>query len=242
MRSFKGIGAAVAAALVGLCAGTSRAGNITATFMGVEYPTTVTVTLNNNLPSPNNQTYTVTGEVGEYEWTQTSPSSAPLATNFTTFCIEINQDINFNQPPYTYTVASLASAPQPNSPWISGGMGAAKAAQIDELWGQDFSKINNATTAAEFQYAVWYIVYGSELSVDSTNTPLLNTAKTWVSNLNTSGPTADVIALVSGEPTNNGDAQDQITAIPLPSSAYTGLALLGGLGLVAGVRSRRLAL
>jgi hypothetical protein len=181
---------------------------------------------------------TVGGYVGQYNWvTHNNSDLGAAGTSFYTFCIELNQDINFGGQ-YTYQLIDPADAPKPGNP-IPGpnGMGPAAALLLDELWGQHIGDVTNApnsateiTNAAAFQVAVWNIVYNN--TVTTNNTSINNLAAGWVSGLNANGPKADIIALSSDDhPTgaNNG-AQDQITAVPLPATAWAGAALLIGLG------------
>ena len=200
-------------ALVGI----TRASSITATFTGVANGgITVTPTLNGAAVG--------TGLAGQYLWHETAGS--PILGNagdYRTFCIELTQDISSNQS-YTYSVVDLATAPRPGQYVGSSGMGTAKADQITQLWGQDFSKVVDGNTAAEFQFAVWRIVYGQIFGVDSGNAARLAVADSWIGALDPNGARAPVIALSS--PT----VQDQITVAPIPSAAWSGLTLIAGLG------------
>lgn len=176
------------------------------------------------------------GLAGQYLWTQNSGTPVLGSTGqFVTFCIELTQDINFNQPPYEYTIADLATAPRPSDTMNPSGMGSAKADQIRELWGQDYSKVVDNSSAATFQFAIWRILYGNSLTLDAGNAGLLATADGWINALDSNGRRADLIALTS--PT----AQDQITiATPLPSGAWGGLLLIGVLRIFRVRRNARL--
>jgi hypothetical protein len=233
---------AMSVCLAGIC----RADTIQATFQSVDYGgTLVTVTLN---PVPGGSPYQVTGIAGEYHWQEVAGSSPVLGNNgsFDTFCVELTQDINFNQPPYTYTTTdALSLAPEPGDGF--GPMGDLKADLIRELWSADIDNVIDNTSATEFQFAVWDIIYGTSLHVDSSNQSLLNAAQGWVSALDQTGngPQDNVLALTSGGV--NG-AQDQITGspliplvstAPLPSSVSTSAALLAILGMWVGVRRRK---
>ncbi|HZL36875.1 MAG TPA: hypothetical protein VFC78_16260 [Tepidisphaeraceae bacterium] len=186
------------------------------------------------------------GYIGKYMWTQNSkPMTDPysLATGqalsssnntFYTFCIEITQDIGFNGT-YDYTLTPLEAAPKPGDAYEgTGGMGSVKATLLRELWGTDISQVTDATTAAEFQVAVWKIVYASgtgsnldfsALFVNSVSDSLNTTAQSWINALTPNSKQANLIAL------SNPDAQDQITVVtPLPSSVWGGGLLLGCVG------------
>jgi hypothetical protein len=231
--------------IVAGAAGICRADTIQATFQSVDYGgTLVTVTLN---PVPGGSPYQVTGIAGEYHWQEVAGSSPILGNNgsFDTFCVEITQDINFNEPPYTYTTTDpLSLAPEPGDGF--GPMGVLKADLIRELWFADIDSVVDAPTAATFQYAVWDIIYGTSLHVDAANQGLLNSAEGLVGALDPTGngPQSNLIALTSNGA--NG-AQDQVTGaslspnvppVPLPSTVSATAALLGLLGAWSTLRRR----
>jgi len=249
MRGFKLL---IVVAAVCVLGSMSQASTIDATLTGVAWggiDMTVTVA-----PHNGNSQIQVNGIAGLYQWQESAGDTPVLGNNgvFDTFCVELSQDIELDQAPYAYTLTALSNAPQ-SSPNVDGSyadMGTADATEISELWGQDFSKVTSATTAAEFQVAVWDVIYGSSyLTVSGTGNDwnIMNTSKSWLSSL-TSAPTASLTALSS--PTY----QDQVTlappgtigtgptGVPLPSVASTGYTLLGGVGLFWAVRSRRKSL
>ena len=227
MRITKCVVAVIAATVL---AAYSHAATITATFESVGGGgVLVTPSLNG--------TSIGTGLAGQYFWKQQSGSPVlGNGGNFLTFCIELTQDIDFNQPPYQYSIVDLATAPQPGTYIGANGMGTARADEIRELFGQDLSKVVDTSTAATFQFAVWRILYGSALTLDSANAGRLATADSWIAGLNANGAKASLIALSS--PT----AQDQVTiATPLPSAAWGGMLLIGFVGFARFCRKARAA-
>lgn len=227
--------AAVLAATV--FGGFASAATVTATFNHVNTGADVNVKFNGSDTST---------RAGKFTWTELSDTTnaLPSATNtqFTTFCIEFNQHINYNNT-YTYDIVDVASAPKPGLLVNNGnGMGSAKADALRELWGRHFASIGtNSTMAAAFQIAVWEIVYDWGSTGLSSGIFRLNTtgdiatqAVSFLSTLNGSGPKAYLIGMSSGGA--NG-AQDQLTlgtpppptpspAVPLPTAAVSGLGLM----------------
>jgi hypothetical protein len=182
----------------------------------------------------------------------------PAGDGFTTFCIELTQDVSPGNV-YTYQLTALANAPSPgtvpaqaNPP--QAGMGTIKADAIEELWGQDHSSIgSNGTNGAAFQLAIWKIEYDWGTANFDTfaagnfqatgNATVISQAKTWldaVKNNPNSAPTANLIAL------SNPSIQDQVTelpgsvqpdlAAPAPPSLY--LAVIGACILLWCLRRR----
>jgi hypothetical protein len=96
-------------------------------------------------------------------------------------------------------------------------------------------------TGAAFQTAVWEIVYDADFSLSVGNfratggaTALAQNWLTDVKNSTVAYTAPNLVALT------NPEGQDQIAAapVPLPSAAVGGLAVLGGVGLARGRRSR----
>ncbi|MCC6321392.1 MAG: PEP-CTERM sorting domain-containing protein [Phycisphaerales bacterium] len=188
---------------------------------------------------------------GYFNWTRTGGDYPGLQGNFTTFCLELTQSINFNQT-YSFKVVDPAVAPGVSGPnGETQPLGALGKARMRELFGRFFNGLNtgSAIDGAAFQFAVWGIVYDANLVLNEPadtyilrdsaglfpfaggSDPAFNAAfaqaQTFLSQIDGTGPLADLIAL-----TNPND-QDQI--IPAPGA----LALLGLGGLAAGRRRRR---
>lgn len=251
--SNRAVTVAFAGGLLALACGPLRADTIEAKFNSVANGGVLaTLTLNDQ----QGHTTTASGYVGEYLWTQTA--GTPTLGNggsFATFCIEITQDINFGGS-YGYDLIPVADAPRPSSYWTpTGGMGATDATQISQLWAAHIGDVNTADTAAAFQFAVWEIIYGNELTINpyssSQGSQVANDvtlANSWLTGL--SGTGANLIALSSNYADSpNPDSQDQITGspypppspapVPLPATADMGLALLAGAAGWGLVQSRR---
>jgi hypothetical protein len=144
-----------------LCAGRpARAGTITALLNGTGLDGIINPGADVTINLGDGSTPNIDYHPGVVNWKLLSNNSAlPFANNFTTFCIELTQDIAPNTP-VTYTLTDLASAPKPGSSKSGGtnGMGATKATEISELWGQYYNSIGtNDVNAAAFQLAIWKI-------------------------------------------------------------------------------------
>ncbi len=182
-----------------------------------------------------------------------------VGSAFTTFCIELTQDINPGST-YTYTLKNLADAPTPGSTnnGNGSGMGTTKATEIEDLWSLDYGYIANPPAgsnanqaAAAFQLAIWKIEYdwgGSNYNNFSQGNFLaagestdgdkaVTLAESWLYTLKNNvqpnfAPTADLIALTSSS------YQDQVMATPVPPTLY--LAAIGATTLALyGYRRRR---
>lgn len=116
------------------------------------------------------------------------PSSFASSGTFSTYCIDIAQDIAVNGGPYDYSglTTSLADTPVVSAAGYT-GMGSTAATDIANLYANEYAAVsgsgaiqydsasdtdsNAGDKAAAFQIAIWQIIYGtSGLSVaDSTN-------------------------------------------------------------------------
>jgi hypothetical protein len=160
--------AAILLAGVVACSST-RAETITATLGSLTpnvYPT-VEVTYNGGA----NHTQ-VTGGAGQINWVNGSTSNPTNDSNFTpnfsTYCIDLLQDINFGHQ-YIYDTAILASgAPQPGAYLDKSGltspMGAVRAGDIQKLYDLHFGDTLGTTAASDvnktaFQLAIWNLIY-----------------------------------------------------------------------------------
>jgi hypothetical protein len=184
---------------------------------------------------------------GKFQWTRLGGTEIGSPTgDFTTFCIELNQEINFGGT-YTYDVVSLDKGGT-HFPGPGVGMGAARADLISELWGRHYSQIVGKDTAAAFQLAVWEIVEDSNNRnlaagrfraryAGTNSAPAYTTlAQQWLDSLNGQGPRALLDAI------SNSEHQDQVfykgaSPIPLPAAAWSGLGLMS---VVGALRLRRM--
>jgi hypothetical protein len=187
---------------------------------------------------------------GVVNWTGVSTNAPAFRGKFTTFCLELTQDISPGNA-YTYSLIALDNAPKPGSPATggSGGMGAIKANEIRQLWTGFHGTIgSDGTKAAAFQLCIWKIEddWGTSAATDftkgnfraSNNASATDQASAWLMNLTHTqyAPDQSLMALTSGQ------FQDQLVALPAPAPPgiwLGGISLLclWGYGLA---RSRRL--
>jgi hypothetical protein len=224
---------AVVATVLGGAGVRAGADSITLEDMGTKYApayTTVGVTLNG----------ASMGQViaGPEQWHRQSGSTA-LGDNFTSFCIELTQDV-WDGAVFTYDIGALESVPPPGVSLAAAGNGMSKADYLRKLWALHEGQVVDGMTGAAFQTAVWDIVYDADFSLSVGNfratggaTALAQNWLTDVKNSQVAYTAPNLVALT------NPEGQDQIAAAPapLPSAAVGGLAVLGGVGLAA--RGRR---
>lgn len=247
-------GIALSAILVGSLPAHASTVDVYAKINGVQYATSGYTTVDLTL----NTKHIGNVIAGPEQWTEdVSQSTLILGDanhNFTTYCIEILQDVILGHS-YGFMQTSLTDAPKPGDqvipkpvslPW-SGPMGATKAQDIRTLWALDYTNVVDKITAAAFQLAIWEIVYentGTKWNVYDGDLTVAsgavgNKANDFLQQVSTSAPKwSNIITLTSATD------QDQITAgppVPLPASVWGGMALLGGMLVVRRVRKSQVA-
>jgi hypothetical protein len=227
-----------------LAGGTCRAGTVTAEFTGTSNHGAPTVYINDGSGSSHLTAYQFAGYM---DWTQSGATNPLLPLHFTTFCIELTQDVSTGHT-YTFTPTALNLAPTPGSAQTGGpsGMGLVKADAISRLWGGFYTDHMSANDAAAFQLAIWRIEYdgiGSTISDFSHGNfrasgpaAVINEAVTLFNDVVT-GVFSESMAASGLIALSNPTYQDQLTQdAPEPSSLC-----LGALGtfLVSALRYRR---
>jgi hypothetical protein len=236
MRNFPGrIGWLAAIAVVGI-SGLVRADNILATLDSVSGGS---ATLNYNGTN-------ISGGVGYINWTGSASNAAAFSSPFSTFCIDLTEDIGYGST-YQYQVQpNISDAPKETngdgSVVVGGPMGSTKAGDIQFLYNADFATaVGLGDLGYEaFQLAIWNIVYDSDDTVSSgtfyvadasgLDPGAIPLANLWLS-LIPSGLSYDPadtfqVALLGLSTTDNGkltpvpDAQDQI--FYNPDDVFTG--------------------
>lgn len=225
--------AGVAAALA--MAASASAGTVIATF------NSVSPSVNVNYVSPVGSGSTT---AGVFNWTRTGGTHVGSpAGNFSSFCIELNQNVAFSSS-YTFNIQALKDSPSPGLP-VPGplGMGATKASDLKKLWAAYRNSIVDNTTAAAFQVAVWEIVYEASTNYSVSNgngafyltnqAAVRNQANAWLSSLGSLTAEANLAAMSSPS------VQDQLVLVPTPPAVLAGAGLMGAVA-VKQIR-RRLA-
>lgn len=175
-----------------------------------------------------------TGTAGLFNWTRTSGTYAGAQGNFMSFCTELGENVAYGSN-YCYEVKALEMAPS-----NIGGMGAAKAAQVRELFGRfytpAFGSVLSADRATAMQLSIWEIVFenGGALDLTAGNAQFTNDngaavalAQAYLAALDGTGPMNNDVVVMSA-----AGVQDHI--IPAP-----GTMALMGMGVIVAGRRRR---
>jgi hypothetical protein len=119
---------------------------------------------------------------------------------------------------------------------------------VSKLFTTAYSSVNNSTTSAAFQYALWELLYeksgsykiGSDGNFWLTGTDNLaaTQANNWLASLSSASEGYSVQSLYSGAQQNPANKQDLVIATPVPEPQTYALALVS-LGIVAGYARRK---
>src|SRR5258708_25213821 len=114
--------------IVFVIAGQARAEFVTATLNGTGLADIISPGATVSINLGDGTAPGISYKPGFVNWTGSSTNSPAFRGQFTTFCLELTQDINPGTA-YTYIVVSLENAPKPGSPATGGpgGMGTTKA-------------------------------------------------------------------------------------------------------------------
>lgn len=190
---------------------------------------------------------------GRFTWRSLTDNSIHDQNDeFTSFCIELTQQVDFEDST-DYEIAALTTVPSPNGGLgaMSEGQAAALSALVANFW--EIASTGGRTKASAFQLAAWEIVYEGDdvaygdagdlitgLSVSdgwfqsSGHEGSANLANTWLASLVNNGIAAGIVGYTSTS------AQDQIGLSVVPLPAPIAMAAVGLVG-VAAIRRRRLA-
>lgn len=184
--------------------------------------------------------------------TETSSLVGSGGNSFFAFCVEPYEDAQLNAN-YSFNFDPVSQAAKSS---ITGGIGAAKALQIAQLFGNyapDLSVPMTALTASALQVALWEIVSelpSNPLNVTSGNTyfstpggsqtaQVMNLAQTYlnyVGSANGSAPLAQGLQAL----TVNGNQDFLVQTVSTAPEPATWMMLLMGFGLIGhGLRNRR---
>ncbi len=185
---------------------------------------------------------------GEMNWTaKGSGNPAWLTDKFTTFCIELTQDVSPGNT-YEYQLVQLQDAPNPGTSQNGNGsgMGNGKADKIRQLWYADYNSIgSDGVKAAAFQLAIWKIEYdwtnspipsslfssgnfqASESDSPSGGTDAITQATTWLTSIWSDSSALKQTGLLAMSSSNAQDQIIQDAVLPVPPSLH-----LAGIGCI----------
>lgn len=225
----------VIAAVIAAACGAANADTVEVRYVGTGLHRTIQVSGVRN----------ATVHAGEliHEFRNGTGSAAALNGQIRTFCTEVTQNVNSSW--RVFNLVDASDAPNPGSP-----MGDAKAAQLARLYDIAAGQQNqSADFAAAFQMMVWEIVYdynpanAATGNLDRTSGAIrflsgdshFNTVVAIFDSLRASLLSSNSTGISGLHAIVNGNVQDQLVVIPLPTAGAMGLA---GIGLIAARRRR----
>jgi hypothetical protein len=160
----------------------------------------------------------------KYDLSAATGSGLYVSDPVLSFCIDLLQSPI--SAATTYDVVPLTEAPTPT--FIGTPITAVKASLLRELWGRHYSPTMTGQQAAEFQLAVWEIVFETSgvynIAAGSLRSNEFNSGtNTLLNSLDGTGPMANLVALTHPQ------YQDIVTQIAVPAPGAVGL---GGIGMV----------
>jgi hypothetical protein len=138
------------------------------------------------------------------------------------FCIDLSQSPTTNYA--TFDVVSLTEAPDPT--FIGSTITTAKAVLLRELWGRHYDVSMTGQQAAEFQLAVWELVFETSGVYDISSGSIksnhyISGTNALLSSLDGTGQMASLVVL------SHPDYQDMLAQVPCP-----GAVVLSSIGMV----------
>ncbi len=172
---------------------------------------------------------TVYAYAGELDWDWVGAPPAGFSQSLYTYCVDVLN--NEADPQYNVTVRSTDEMTPATSPYTAPGAGS-KIAWLVNTYAADIHASGTNEQAAGLQLAIWETLYDSDLGGFNLNSGdfsvmasigTLSWATTYLKSLYEIGGTGQAAWLDSP---GNGNGQDQVTAVPEPSTLA--LLMLGG--------------
>lgn len=235
---------AVLAAVGGLSlAGVARADSVSATLNNVSPSRIVGISYNGSSLG--------SAYAGALNWTGQASNGYDLNGSFSTFCIDLTQDVYLGHS-YTYDVVDMSVAPNPlppTEPVGSTGLGTTNRQNLENLYALQYDNIGSDNDrGAAFQIAIWEILFDTgsshdvstgQFAISGASSNVINLANQFVTDalapgaltfhhqlLALTSPTVqDQLFLGESTPTQPGPPQ----AVPTPAAALGALPLLGAL-------------
>lgn len=182
--------------------------------------------------------------------TATAPVNfATVNSNFVSWCVDVYHWDSTNSTYTVGTAADLASSSNDGNP--ASAFGTNRVNALIKLANEDYSLVKDKITSAQFQLAVWAIMFGtptngiyqvnssSFTATDPTDTAAITNADTWLTNLNNNNYTGYYqLTYLSDDYLDGENTQDMVVFTPVPEPST--LFLLGvGIAGVAFYGKRR---
>ena len=214
--------------------------NVDVTLSGFKYNTSV-----KSATIKNGSTTFGTFYAGEYQGTINGDA-------FSTFCTDVYQTLNFGSSiQYERMSVNETKALWGNPPNVETTYNPNSYGLVSKLFTTAYGSVNNSTTSAAFQYALWELLYektgnytvGADGNFQLTNTDsgAQSQANAWLASVVSPSATEGyfVQSLYNGPPNpDRTGRQDLVIATPVPEPEVYALALVS-LGIVAGYARRR---
>ncbi len=173
-----------------------------------------------------------TDALGELNWAGNSSDLAPFNSTFSTFCLDLVDNVGVGGN-YTFIVdPALSTAPRPAA---GGPMGSDAALEMQSLYANHFGTLSSDADRVAFQLSIWSIVYNvfgenmvnnSGLNffvVGGVNSSVINEANGWLAAAYNAATTltgpfdSNVVALLGTQvPGTDSFAQDQVFVGDVP--------------------------
>jgi len=169
--------------------------------------------------------------------------------SFSSFCTDVYQPLSFG-PTYGYERLTVDQTQQlwGNAPYSETIYNPNSYSLVSKLFTTAYSTVNNSTTSAAFQYALWELLYeksgnytigdNGNFWLSGTNAAATEQANTWLASISSAADDYTIQSLYSGGQQVPASRQDLVIATPVPEPQTYALALVS-LGIVAGYARRK---
>jgi len=166
-----------------------------------------------------------------------------LATKFPVYCVDLGEAISVGtNNTFPNVVTLLNSTTITGAGYPAANFNATRTAQMQKLWGTDYSKVVDNNTNAAFQLAAWAITYdntldltvstGNQLWVNSSlwQTGITDVAQTWLTQIR--NDSTNLLPQTNLRLLTGAGIQDLIAPSNVPEPASLGLLAVGSVALL----------